>query len=165
MFAKRSRSGACSAWEAQLEDYLEVRLDAVHAEAVQAHIRSCGACAAALERAGASVALFKSAGPWPLPAPDPYFSTRVISAIRRERSESDAWKPLEIAGWELCWLAAAAALILAVFTLRYQLATPPPSLNAPAQQSQVQELINLPMYQPAVQDDTLLVASTSENGR
>ncbi|HVB33423.1 MAG TPA: zf-HC2 domain-containing protein [Patescibacteria group bacterium] len=165
MFAKHSRAGACSAWEVRLEDYVEGRLASQQAAEVEMHTRVCARCNAALDQAKTSVGILTALNARPLPKAGPLFAGRVMAAIRSERRDQELWKPLEIAGWQLCWLACAAALILAVFTARVQLAGPRATVNTTAQQSQVEELINVPVLQPAMQDDALLVASRESNGR
>lgn len=164
MSAKPVRPGVCSGWETRLEDYVEGHLLPREAAEVEEHTRSCARCAAALDRARGSSELLEAARMHPLPAAGPFFIERVMAAIRRERREQDSWRPLELAGWELCWLALAATLILAAFMLRIQWNGPVPA-NPSVQQSQVQELVNVPVSQPVVQDDVLLVASTNDHGR
>lgn len=164
MFANPVRPDACSAWEARLEDYVEGHLLPREAAEVEEHTRNCARCAAALDRARSSIGLLEAAHMRPLPAAGPFFIERVMAAVRRERREQESWRPLELAGWELCWLALAASLILAAFMLRVQWNGPVPA-NPSVQQSQVQELINVPVSQPVVQDDVLLVASTNDHGR
>jgi anti-sigma factor RsiW len=166
MFAKHDRAIACLGWEARLEDYVEGRLAPAEAGQVEAHARSCTRCAEALDRAKVSVALLAPVRARPLPQAGPFFVSRVMAGIRGERSEEELWKPLEVAGWELCWLATAAALILAFVMLRIQITGPQLPATTTAQQSQIQELINVPIAQPAVRDDALLVAySSNDNGR
>lgn len=165
MFRKYIRAGACSALENRLEDYVEGRLPDGQIAEVDAHVRGCARCAAALERARASVDLLSAVKNTPLPAASPFFVSRVMASIGRERGNQEIWRPLEIAGWELCWLAALAALILAVFMLRIERAAPRLPVGGTVQQSQVQELIDVPVSQPAVQDDALLVAASNANGR
>lgn len=164
MFAKYNRANACSALEARLEDYVDGRLSTPEAEQVEKHVRSCTRCAAALDRAKASVGLLSTVRARPLPEAGPLFVGRVMATIRSERGDQDLWKRLEVAGWELCWLATAATLVLALVMLRVQVAGPQTSVSATVQQNQVQELINVPMTQPTVQDDALLVAYSNANG-
>ena len=162
MFAKQNRPGACSAFEARLEDYLGGRLDSRESAEVEIHTRTCPRCAAALETA-------RSAGPFinvlqaqAAAAPSPFFVTRVMAAIRGEQRESEAWKPIERAAWRLCWVAAAVVLILAGFMLRFENAGP---MLPSAQQSQIQALVNVPIPQPGSQDDTFLLVASDDNGR
>lgn len=165
MFAKRDRPSACTDLEARLEDYLEGLLPPSQAAVVENHVRGCARCAAALDGAKLSVNLLSAVRTRLLPEASPFFAGRVMSAIRHEHSDEELWKPLEVAGWELCWLAVAAALILAFVMFRVRVPGSQLRANANVAQAQVQELINVPMTQPAVQDDTLLVASTNDNGR
>lgn len=165
MFAKHSRVDACSAWETRLEDYVEGRLASRQAAEVEMHARTCDRCSAALKRAQTSVGILAAVNPHQMPRAGPLFVGRVMAAIRRDRRDQELWKPLEIAGWQLCWLASAAVLILAAFTLRVQRTGPRPSASAVSQQSQMEELINVPMSHPTMQDDVLLVASRNTNGR
>ena len=165
MFAKQDRPIACSALEARLEEYVEGRLTSSEAKEVETHARACSRCADALDRAQFSIHLLSAVRAHPLPEASPSFVGRVMSAIRHEEQDQELWKPLEIAGWELFWLAAVATLILAFVMFRVQVTGPRLPGNAIAQQSQIQELVNVPMAQPAVQDDTLLVASSNDYGR
>lgn len=165
MFAKHNRASACRGLEARLEDYLEGQLTSSEAMEVEKHVRACARCAAALERAKVSGNLLSAVRTRPLPEASPFFAGRVMSAIRHDEKDQELWKPLEIAGWELCWLAAVAALVLALVMFRVPVAGPQLPVNVSEQQTQVQELVNVPMSQPVVQDDTLLVASANDNGR
>ncbi len=165
MFLKQDRAAACPSMEARLEDYVEGRLASREAGEVETHTRACARCAAALERAQAGAGFLAVLRERPLPAADPLFARRVLARIRERRRDQELWKPLETAGRQLFWLAAAAALVLAVFMLRFQWATPSPSDHPLAQQSQIEELINVPPSQPSVQDEALLVASTNGHGR
>ena len=165
MFAKRDRASACSALESRLEDYVEGRLTTSEAMEVETHARDCVRCADAIDRARVSVTLLSAMRTRPLPQASPFFVGRVMAAIRHEEGDQEVWKPLEIAGWELFWLAAAAALVLAFVMFRVQIIGPHLPGNSGAQQTQVQELVNVPIAQPAVQDDTLLVASRNDYGR
>jgi anti-sigma factor RsiW len=162
MFAKHRSAGACSALEARLEDYLGGRLDSRESAEVEIHARSCPRCAAALETARAATPLVAVLSAGPVAAPNPFFVTRVMAAIRGEQREGEVWKPIERAAWRLCWVAAAVVLILAGFMLRME--TSPPVL-ASAQQSQIQALVNVPMPQPGSQDDTFLLVASDDNGR
>ena len=162
MFAKEHGAGACPSLEARLEDYVEGRLDAREAGEVETHARSCVRCSAALERAGASAGLVRVLQAVPAPDPSPFFVARVMASIRGEEREQDQWKPVERAAWRLFWLATAAVLVLAGFMLRMQMAGP---AIATAQQNQVQALVNVPMQQPATQDDSFLLVASDDNGR
>jgi len=162
MFAKQNRPSACSALEARLEDYLDGRLDSRESAEVEVHTRTCPRCAAALETARASAPIIAVLSARPAPAPNPFFVSRVMAAIRGEQRESEVWKPIERAAWRLCWVAAAVVLILAGFMLRIEISAP---VLPSAQQSQIQALVNVPMPQPGSQDDTFLLVASDDNGR
>ena len=165
MFAKHDRAIACSALEARLEDYVEGRLTSSEAQEVETHARGCARCTDAIDRAQFSVNLLSAVRTRPLPEAGPFLVGRVMAAVRREERDQELWKPLEVAGWELFWLAAVAVLVLSFVMFRVQITGPQLRGNSSAQQSQVQELVNVPMTQPAVQDDTFLVASSNGYGR
>ena len=165
MFAKYTRAAACRAMEARLEDYIEGCLASREAGEVEAHVRKCARCATAWEQAKASASLLAPLRERPLPGASPFFAGRVLARIREQRRDQELWKPLETAGRQLCWLAAAAALVLGVFVLRFQLIAPPPPASPAVQQSQVEELINVPVSQPAVRNDILLIASSNAHAR
>lgn len=165
MFVKQSRAAACRAMEARLEDYVEGCLDRPGAGEVEAHARACPRCAAALESAQASAWLLAGLRARPLPEAGPHFARRVMARIREQRWEREQWKPLETAGRRLFWLAAAAALVLAVFVLRFQWAGPSPAGRSVAAQNQIEELINVAPSQPSVRDEALLVASRNAHAR
>lgn len=150
---------ACPAFEARLEDYLDGRLEAANAAAVESHTRACSRCADALQSAAAATPLLAVLRE-DNPVAGPYFAGRVMAAIRGENKHEQEWKPVETAARRLCWVATALALILAVFMLRMQFA--PPSLAV--QQNQVQALINVPVPQPTTDDSFVLVAS-EDNGK
>ncbi len=162
MFAKHNRAGACSALEARLEDYVEGRLENREAEEVEIHVRSCPRCTAALQNSRLSVDLFSVLKARPAPNPNPFFVSRVMASIRQEEREQDLWKPVERAAWRLCWLASLAVIVLMLFMLRAEYSGP---VAIPSQQSQVQALVNVPMTQPANQDDSVLLLASDDNGR
>jgi anti-sigma factor RsiW len=162
MFGKHNRAGACSALEARLEDYVEGRLNEREAEEVEIHVRSCARCTEALRHSRISVELFRALKTRPAPSPNPFFVSRVMAAIHGEQRDQDSWKPVERAAWRLCWVATVAVLVLAFFMLRIHFS--PPAI-APSQQSQVQALVNVPVAQPANQDDSVLLLASDDNGR
>lgn len=162
MFRRQRLEGACTALEARLEDYLGGRLGSREASEVEIHTRSCARCAAALETARAAAPLVGALAARPTAAPSPFFVSRVMAAIRGEQRERDLWKPVERAAWRLCWLAAAAVLILAAVMFHFERTGA--VLSGP-QQSQIQALVNVPMPQPGSQDDTYLLVASDDNGR
>lgn len=162
MFSKQKLEGACTALEARLEDYLGGRLDSREASEVEIHLRSCSRCAAALETVRAAAPLVGALAARPAVAPNPFFVARVMAAIRGEQRERDVWRPVERAAWRLCWLAAAAVLILA--GVMFHIERTGTVLPGP-QQSQIQALVNVPIPQPASQDDTFLLVASDDNGR
>ena len=56
--------------------------------AVEAHVRSCGACAAELASLRKTVALLDT---WTVPEPSPYFSTRLHARLREEAKAPVSW--------------------------------------------------------------------------
>lgn len=160
MIFRRQRGQACPAFEARLEDYLEGRLEGRDAEAVESHARKCSDCGAALKHASNGASLLAVAFRGDAAAPGPFFAAKVMAAIRGERKQQEAWAPIEKAAWRLCWVATALALVLTVFMLRMQYAGP----TLPAQQSQVQALVNVPPPQ-LTNDDSFLLVASDDNGR
>ncbi len=106
--------GACTKFEALLEDYLDGELSVGDAKLAEHHWQSCAACRGALDQAASSVRLLRLAGP--SDGPGPAFARTVMARIRaveQDRSFERAgfWQPLVSLGWRF---AATATLVLGV---------------------------------------------------
>ncbi len=80
---------------------------------VEAHLRTCSACAERLESMRRTMALMEE---WTAPEPSPYFDTRLQARLREEAARPQGW---------LAWLrkpalAAAMAGLVVVGTVLYQ---------------------------------------------
>lgn len=162
MFGKRNRGGACTAWEAGIEDLLDRRLDSRQTAEVEAHVRGCANCAAAVEQARLAGGLLALLGARPAPGPSAFFVARVMNGIRGKQRERDLWMPVERAAWRVCFVAAAAAFVLGLLLLRLPVAGPAVSGQ---DQNQMQVLVNVPVAQPVLQDDSILLVANDDNGR
>jgi anti-sigma factor RsiW len=104
--------GACSQYEALLEDYLTGELSIADAKTVDQHLQDCSPCHGALELGLGSARLLRLAGPTVEPGPG--FARIVMARIRAAESERAAeragfWQPLVSLGWGF---AATATLVL-----------------------------------------------------
>ena len=88
----RFNHGACSEFEALLEDHLTGDLSGADAKKLAEHLESCAACSSALEQAAPSVELLRT-----VPAtadPGPGFSRVVMARIRAEMSKRGEQKSI-----------------------------------------------------------------------
>ncbi len=154
---------ACKEYEAKLEDFLNGGQDPAAAEGLEAHLQRCAGCREALEAARLSRNLLRAARE-PAPEPRGTFVTGMIAAIRAEEGKrlaaSEFWRPLEALASRLALTAAAALLVLAVYS--FEFARPPHPQPIASNQSQVSEGFPEPVPQPTDKDEILL--SLAENG-
>ncbi len=154
---------ACKEYEAKLEDFLNGGQDPAAAEGLEAHLQRCAGCREALEAARLSRNLLRAVRE-PAPEPRGTFVTRVLAAIRAEEGRrlaaSEFRRPLEALASRLALTAAAALLVLAVYS--FEFVRPPHPQPIASNQSQVSEGFPEPAPQPTDKDEILL--SLAENG-
>jgi len=157
---------ACSAYEAKLEEYLSGQLSGADASEVAEHLRTCGACNAALEDARASVRLLSLAEASPHPGPG--FARIVMARIRTELEasrEKGLWQPFV----SLAWRFAATAALGLVLMITYGMVTShqqAPRPNASSMQSaEVRDFFtNDADRVPANRDDVLIMVAEDNHG-
>ncbi len=123
MWLFNRRDGACRAFEAPLEDYLEA-LDAGAAArpapALAAHLQNCARCREALDQARHASALVREFA-IPVPASlagDPLFAARVSARIRTNaRRAGEFWPQLEFASIRMMAYALSVAILLGALSV------------------------------------------------
>lgn len=66
---------------------LAAGLDTITPE-VGDHLKNCAACAGKLEKVRQTLALLDE---WQVPAPSPYFDTRLMARVREEKGQASGW--------------------------------------------------------------------------
>jgi len=159
-------SGACSAYEARLEDYLSGQLSGADSSEVAEHLKACGACSAALEEARASVRLLALAERSPDPGPG--FARIVMVRIRTELEasrEKGLWQPFVSLAWRFAATATLGLVLLVtygVFASHERLARP----AAPSMQSaEARDFFTTDADRvPANRDDVLIMVAEDNDG-
>jgi anti-sigma factor RsiW len=112
-------SGACPEFEARLEDRITGEISPADATVLAAHLETCGACGAALERASVSTRLLRVAEP--TPDPGPAFAHLTMAHIRqamRDRSEEKSiWSPFVSLAWKFAATSGVAIALLLTFDI------------------------------------------------
>ncbi|MFZ0736666.1 MAG: zf-HC2 domain-containing protein [Candidatus Acidiferrales bacterium] len=160
------RGKTCSEFEAFLEDYISSELSAPSRKAVEAHLQNCPACASAVEEAAMSSRLLRLVHE-PVEDPGPFFTRRVIAAVRSEQEcptvEGGIWKPLEILSLRAAWTAAAALALLLTYGAVSGISTGQPV--AQVQQRDPAGLFPDPLSPMASQDDVLMPIAEVSHGK
>jgi len=156
-------SGACPGYEAKLEDYVGRRLSNGEAQRVAEHVRSCDACATALDDAVASVRLLRLVEP--VGSPGPRFARIVMARIRSEREASrdprGSWQPFISLAWRL---AATASLALALM-LTYDVVRHARTLQT-AGTTEIRDLVTSEADRvPVNGDEVLLMVAETNRGK
>lgn len=160
-----SNSGACSEYEARLEDYLSGHLSGTDAKAVADHLGLCGGCRAAIDEAATTARLLRLMEP--TPDPEPGFARTTMARIRQEVAEEGKgfWQPFVALAWRF---AATVAVVLAL-GLSYETAR---EHWAPAETTVAQARLNDMRYMftaeqdrvPSSRDDVLILVAEAKNG-
>lgn len=168
---KLSRT-ACEQYEAKLEDAVELAAERGEGLSLSAdlaaHVAVCVRCAEALDSVELSMALLHW-GLQPTAAPGPWFSTRVLAAIRAEEDRHASqrilfWRPLEHLAARMAMTAAMIVMALTVYVYAYVV----PRNNAgPVAQTETYELVPQPQVdpQPQSKDEVLMSILERTNAR
>ena len=158
-------SGACSEYEAKLEDYLGGQLPGAQAREVENHLALCSGCRAELENAGLAQRLFAVAEPTPDPGPG--FARITMARLRQEvtASEKGFWQPFV----SLAWRFAATVAVAFALTLSYEAVR---QHRGPAETPVAQARVSDMRYMftaeqdrvPSSRDDVLIMVAESNNG-
>jgi anti-sigma factor RsiW len=111
-------SGACPELEARLYDRVSGEMSAADAAALDAHLKTCPACTAALDRATFSARLLRVAEPTPDPGPG--FARITMARIRQETDraeEKSIWSPFVSLAWKFAATSGVALALLLTFDI------------------------------------------------
>jgi len=156
---------ACPEYEAKLEDYLGGELSGADARELGEHLKSCGACAAALENAAASVRLLRFAEA--TPGPGPAFARVVMARIRSEqealREPRGFWQPFVSLAWRFAATAALALALMITYDVKRRDAAP---TVASVRQSEVRDLFTSEADRvPNSRDEVLIMVAEQDHGQ
>lgn len=133
-------TGACPAYEAVLEDYLNDALTSAEMRKVCGHIAACDACASALEDA-AAVNEWVHTVERPS-QPGPAFARTVMARIQaqQEAARVSFWEPLTALAWKFA--ATSAVVLVLMFTFASHRASPDVSnvISAGGQSDEVSDM-------------------------
>ncbi|HEX2775006.1 MAG TPA: anti-sigma factor [Candidatus Acidoferrales bacterium] len=163
----RFNQGACSEFEALLEDHLAGDLSGADAKKLAEHLESCAACSSALELAAPSVELLRTVPPSADPGPG--FSRVVMARIRAEMSKRGEQKSIWLPFISLAWrFAATATLALAVLVtfdaVRHSQYGPQTNLNHETV-AETRDLFPDPSGPPANRDEVLMMVADTDHGK
>lgn len=156
--------GACSQYEAMLEDQLQGVLRGPDAARMTEHLRGCAGCRAALEDAAVSMRLLAIAEP----ARDPGagFSRIVMAWIREQLLTSEGksiWRPVVSVAWRFAASAAFALVLLVSFDLgRHSQWVADQPIVA---ENRMPEIVPERPSLPADRDDVLLMMADTSHGK
>lgn len=159
-------SGACSEYEAKLEDYLSGQLPGAGAKAIAEHLARCSGCREAARNAAPAGRLFALADPTPDPGPG--FARVTMARIRQgiaAEATKGVWQPFVALAWRFAaTVAVALALTLSYATVRQH--------QAPAETAVAQARLNDMRYMftadpdrvPSSRDDVLIMVAEAKHG-
>jgi Putative zinc-finger len=156
--------GACSQYEAMLEDQLQGELRGPEAVALSEHLRSCVGCRAALEDAAASARLLAIAEPSPDPGAG--FSRIVMARIRQELQTGEGksiWRPIVSVAWRFAASAAFALVLLVSFDLGRQ--SQLQSDQSMMAENRIPEIVPDRPTLPANRDEVILMMADTSHGK
>lgn len=161
-------NAACSQYEALLEDFLDSSIGAADAKRAEEHLKACGACREALERAKAGAQLFRASASEPA-TPSAGFSRIVMARIGSAESILTAeragfWQSLVALGWRFtATVAVALALLVAYDAGRAYRAQPKQLAVRPIQTTDFL-LASGPAQPPANRDEVLMMVAETNHG-
>jgi anti-sigma factor RsiW len=156
-------SGACTEYEARLEDFLGGGLSGAEKREVTEHLQSCPACKSAVEEVGASSHLlsFMEASADPGPA----FARIVMARIRSEEAARESrgfWQPFVSLAWRFAATAALALVVMVTYDVRFHQAGAVAS-GASVQQGDIHDLFATDADRVATNPDDVLIPAAEDN--
>jgi anti-sigma factor RsiW len=163
-----SPNGACSRFEALLEDYLDSNLNSADAGRAETHMSECARCRDAFAKAAESVRLLRSA-PAVSAEPGPAFARLVMARIRQAELQMAAegtsfWQSLVVLGWRFAATAAFALLILVAYDAGRGARRQPNALVIRPIQAGDFLFASDPARPPADRDEVLMMVTESDHG-
>jgi anti-sigma factor RsiW len=157
-------SGACSDFEARLYDRISGEMSGVNTAGVDAHLKTCPACAAALERASFSARLLRIAEPTPDPGPG--FARITMAHIRQATSdradEKSIWSPFVSLAWKFAATAGIALALVLTFDISQHRNSMDGSYVSSSDDSGLFSDVN---YNSSDRDDFLISPTDGNHGR
>jgi anti-sigma factor RsiW len=159
-----ANSGACSEFEARLEDYLGGQLSGATAKEVAEHLKRCDSCRAGLEDARASVRLLRFAEA--APDPGPSFPRIVMARIRTEldaaRDPRGLWQLFVSLAWRFAATATLALALMVTYDVVHQ--NQPQTNVTTARSGEVRDMFTTDADRvPTTRDDVLLMVAEKEH--
>jgi predicted anti-sigma-YlaC factor YlaD len=163
----RFDQGACSEFEALLEDHLTGDLSGADAKRLAEHLENCAACSDALEYVAPSVQLLRAVPPSADPGPG--FSRVVMGRIRAEMSkrgeQKSIWLPFVSLAWRFAATAALALAVLVTFDAVQHMKYDRRSNLAYVPATESRDLFPDPTSPPANRDEALMMVADTNHGK
>jgi predicted anti-sigma-YlaC factor YlaD len=157
-------TGACTRYEAALEDHLHGDLGGAEAVELGEHLKTCAGCRSALDEAVLGTRLLRVAEP--AADPGPGFSHSVMARIRTElgvHEGKSVWQAVVSLSWRFAATAAFALVLLVSFDVTHhnQLRQDQALLAT----NKLPELVPDHSSVPASADDVLLMMAETNHGK
>jgi hypothetical protein len=158
-----SVSGACTEYEAVLEDFLDGALDGGSSRKLTEHLKSCAGCSRALEDASAASKWLRQAEP--VPDPGPGFARIVMARIRTEEAQTRTsfWEPFVSLAWKFATTAALALVVMLVYAARGANSVTPSMADVTATNEVQDVLTSGQSTVPATRSDFIMMVTESDN--
>lgn len=162
-----ANSGACSGYEARLEEYLAGQLAGAEAKLVADHLARCTGCRAAMEDAAPTAWMLRLMDPTPDPGPG--FARITMARINEQLAAEEGkgfWQPFVALAWRF---AATVAVVLAL-GLSYEAVhehwAPSQTTVAEARLNDMRYMFNAEQDRvPSSRDDVLIMVAETKNGK
>lgn len=160
-------TGACSEYEARLEDYLSGQLSGADAREVAEHLARCSACRTAAQQAAPVGRLLALAEPTPDPGPG--FARITMARIRTEVAATEAakgfWQPFIALAWRFAATATIALAAMLSYGIVRQRRQPTQPAVAMARASEIRDLFTTDADRvPSNRDDVLIMVAEAKHG-
>ena len=163
----RFNQGACSEFEALLEDHLTGDLIGADAKKLAEHLENCATCSDALEYTAPSVQLLRAVPPSADPGPG--FSRVVMARIRAEMSkrgeQKSIWLPFVSLAWRFAATATLALALLVTFDAVRHMRYERQSSLAYVPRTETRDLFPDPAGLPANRDEVLMMVADTNHGK
>jgi len=162
------RSGACSEYEAIIEDYLSGQLPGAELKKLEGHLPRCPGCSAALERASLATRWLRLAEP--SPEPGPAFARITMARIRQEVAASEQskgfWQPFVALAWRFAATVTVVLALMVSFELaQHHRASPTTTAVAAERVNDMHYMFTADTEQvPANRDQVLLMVAENDHG-
>jgi anti-sigma factor RsiW len=157
-------SGACPEFEARLYDRVSGEMSPADAAVLDAHLKSCAACAAAVERASFSARLLRVAEP--AADPGPGFARITMARIRQAESEradeKSIWSPFVSLAWKFAATAGVALALVLTFDISQHRASVDGTYLSPSDDAGFFSDVN---YSSNDRDDFLISTTDGNHGK